>query len=913
MSATRDQLLDRQSHAEGWSLPRGHFLDIFSALLLCVSCSGTGSGQVTAHNDRPDLFSQPRSQKETPAKNAQLAANPEPKKTSTDKTFVDRPHDDFQKEIQPLLKKYCIDCHGDQKTEADVNFAALNDGIAARKVRRLWRKCIAQIENAEMPPVEAKQLSLVDRTKLMRWLKKTLESTDPTNRDPGPALVRRLSRSEYNRTMRDLLGIDFDAGEAVGIADESQGSGFSNQVGVLQLSPALFEKYFTAADNILDHILVQTTDAKSKPLASDAAGAVPSKPKQPVKLRSRPDPATPPAKKTSFSVQYKCAAANANENQLRPHFQITNASNVSLSLSELSLRYWFTSDGATEFQEWCDYAKVDAKNVTQTVRKLAQPLQDADAYIEIGFNAGTLSASSMTGEIQIRIAAHDWMQFEQPNDYSFDAEQIDFADSSRITLYRDGKLAWGKEPGPATASTRRTGAQSKPVALDVKSQVKLALERQKMLAVRDAIFIAKPSDTVSEKEAARLIAEAFARKAWRRPVSAAEIDSLMTIYDRAASGGADFASVVRPMLKAVLVSPCFLLRMEQDQPAHVAQAYHRVTDYELAVRLSYFIWSSMPDQELSLLAEQGKLSDPFELEKQTRRLLADQKAQALTDNFSVPWTKLGDLATARPTAEFFPSFTQSLKEAMRAETILFIDNLRQEDRSLLDLIDADYTYLNEELARHYGMTGVNGPEMRKVSLQPEDHRGGLLGMGSILASTSHVFRTSPTLRGKYVLAVLLGTPPPPPPANVGVLKDEARGKQPKTFRESLAKHASDRACAACHSRIDPLGFGLENYDGVGAWRDGNAFNIDAMGELPTGEKFSGPKELKKILLDRQDLFLRNVSEQMLAYALGRPVEDCDEPAVLAIQSSLIKGDKKFSSLVLAVVKSFPFQHRRSDR
>ncbi|MBM3995453.1 MAG: DUF1592 domain-containing protein [Planctomycetes bacterium] len=862
---------------------RGTIIGLAALLVLVVGCVSVGYWRWLVARSDSDL--------PMPVPNVPTTKE-EGARTDTDTLSPDQHLEVYQKDVRPLLETYCIRCHGPEKMRGKVDFAAFADAKSARNARRLWRKAIVQMESGEMPPAQAKQPGQGDRAKLIQWMKEAIERDDPRDRDPGPALVRRLSRPEYNRTMRDLLGIDFDVGDMVGIVDDSQGFGFANQVGVLALSPTLMEKYFAAADNVLDRLLGSVPDLPTP------------KPAEIAKLKpAKEEPAKPmPPKNPTLAVQYRCAGVNGTDNQLRPHFQIINLGNNAVPLRELTLRYWFTGEGAKDFQHWCDYARLDAKNVTRAVKKLDQPVKDADAYVEIGFTEGSLDPKGSTGEIQIRIAAQDWMQLDQKNDYSFDPKQTQFTESPRVTLYREGKLAWGQEPsGPPTKSS--IGTPDLTVAKEAK------MPSLELRQAREAIFIAAPGDGMSEKEAARKIITAFARRAWRRPVQTAEIDRLLAVYDRAAGKGADFTNAVRPMLKAVLVSPHFLLRVEHNPAGKSENAYRRVNDHELAVRLSYFLWSSMPDHELIALAEQGRLSDPAELEKQTRRMLAHPKGQALTDCFGVPWLQLGNLATARPTMEFFPSFGPSLKDAMYKETTLFFDKLRQEDRSVLELIDADYTYVNEELARHYGLAGVSGPEMRKVSLKPSDRRGGVLGMGSVLASTSHTHRTSPTLRGKYVLEVLLGTPPPPPPANVGVLKDDNRVQPPKTFRESLERHSRDPNCAACHSKIDPLGFGLENFDGIGRWREGGP-TLDASGELPTGEKFSGPIELKKLLLKRQDQVLLNLSEQMLSYALGRPLEDCDERAVIEIQTALRRNENRFSALILGIVKSFPFQHRR---
>ena len=322
----------------------------------------------------------------------------------------------------------------------------------------------------------------------------------------------------------------------------------------------------------------------------------------------------------------------------------------------------------------------------------------------------------------------------------------------------------------------------------------------------------------------------------------------------------------------------------------------------------------MPDDELADLADQGKLSDPATLNKQALRLLADPRARALADRFAVQWLQLSKLATARPSTEFFPTFTPQLRQAMYDETTTFFDRLRQEDRSVAELLDADYAYLNATLAKHYGIDGIEGAQMRRVALKPEQHRGGLLGMGSVLALTSHTSRTSPTMRGKWVLEVIFGTPPPPPPPDAGVLKADKDKHAPKSFREQLSQHASQAACVSCHKRMDPLGFALENYDAVGAWRESaGGEKIDATGQLPGGEKLVGAADLKAVLRKRRPEFVRNLTEQMLMYALARELQHFDEPAIREITAALEKNDHRFSTLVLEVVKSYPFQYRRNGR
>ena len=609
----------------------------------------------------------------------------------------------FAKDIRPVLEAHCFKCHNAEKHKGGVDFSGLTDESSATKQRKLWRAALAQVGAQQMPPEDAPPLPPAQRAQLLAWLGRVakVDCSDPANRDPGPALVRRLNRAEYNLTLRDLVGLEFDAAEAVGMPDDGVVTGFDNVAAALNLPPTLLEKYFAAADKILGRV---------------------------------------------FSVA------------------LTNS----------------------------------------------------------------------------------------------------------------------------------------PVRLDGNRKK----EAQK---AHDALVFAKPGGDLSAREAARQVIAKFARRAYRRPLADAELERLLKIYDRTAAAG--FEPALRAAFKPVLISPHFLLRIEQDrdQPGEIA----RVNDHELAVRLSYFLWSSLPDGELATFAEQGKLSDPVVLEQQVRRMLADAKARALTDQFAVQWLQLGRLANARPSTEFFPTFTANLRRAMREEATLFFDHLRTADRSVLELLEADYTFANADLAKHYGLAAIEGAQLRRVSLRPEDHRGGLLGMGAVLAMTSHTHRTSPTQRGKYVLDVIFGTPPPPPPANASQLKEEKNKKDPKSFREQLAQHAGDATCAGCHKKMDPLGFALDNYDAIGSWRESRPENpLDTTGRLPTGEKLTGAADLKQVILKRQAEFVRHLTGQLLGYALGRELEFFDECPVNEIQATLVKEEHRFSALVLGVVRSLPFQHRR---
>jgi hypothetical protein len=417
---------------------------------------------------------------------------------------------------------------------------------------------------------------------------------------------------------------------------------------------------------------------------------------------------------------------------------------------------------------------------------------------------------------------------------------------------------------------------------------------------------------LSANEAARRVLSGFLRRAFRRPPTDREVDRYSALATNALKAGDPFDQAIRKALKPALVSPHFLLRVETASTSPGKD--QRINDHELAVRLSYFLWSTMPDDELFGLADKGTLSQPEVLEKQVRRMLADPKANALTTQFLTQWLQLPHLQKALPSQNHFPTYTRSLRDAMGQEVRLFCDHIRTADRSILEFLDADYTFANAELARHYGLAKVPAKGFEKVSLRPEDHRGGLPGMAGILTMTSHTDRTKPTARGKWILDVLLGSPPPPPPADAGNFAPPPKDRrEPTSFREKLAQHASDRNCKSCHLKIDPLGFALENYDAIGRWRDKVGDTpIDNVGMLPGVGKFQGVDGLRKVLKARQADFVDNFVSQTLSYALGRNLSYYDEPSIHWITQKLEGQEYRFSLLIFEVVQSYPFQHRKKE-
>ncbi len=412
-------------------------------------------------------------------------------------------------------------------------------------------------------------------------------------------------------------------------------------------------------------------------------------------------------------------------------------------------------------------------------------------------------------------------------------------------------------------------------------------------------------------ECARKIVTEMARKAYRRPATEREVDNLLKFVAMAQKEGDPLEQGIRVALEAMLVSPNFLFRIERDQNPADPGFMHPVGEFELASRLSYFLWSSMPDDQLLRLAEAKTLRDPGVLHAQVKRMLADPKSKALVENFGGQWLQLRNLDSVKPDPDKFPEFDLELRDAMKRETQMFFETIVQEDRSILDFIDAKFTFLNERLAQHYGIAGVEGPEMRRVALKG-DRRSGVLTQASVLTVSSYPTRTSPVVRGKWVLENILNTPPPPPPPGVPNLNEEAVGST-ASLRKQLEQHRANSMCASCHSKMDPLGFGLENYDAIGKWRtmDGK-FPIDSSGVLPNGKSFQGSAGLKGILRAGKDEFTDCVTEKMLTYALGRGLERYDKPAVKSISKKVADGSYRFSRLILEIVDSMPFEMRRGD-
>jgi hypothetical protein len=426
------------------------------------------------------------------------------------------------------------------------------------------------------------------------------------------------------------------------------------------------------------------------------------------------------------------------------------------------------------------------------------------------------------------------------------------------------------------------------------------------------VLVAKPNKQVTPDAAAKTTLQFHASLAFRRPATDDDLRAMLSLFGKNLKAGMPYEQALRPCLQALLIHPAFLFRAETDQ---AGKSEWKINDFELATRLSYFIWASAPDRQLLRLASDGKLSEPAVLREQVTRLLADPRSEALSRHFAGQWLGFDELReVADPDTKRFPTFTPSLRTAMYRESIECFNHLIRENRPVTELIHADYTYVNHELANHYGLSNIEGTKLRKIHLA-DPNRGGVIGQASILTTTSVPLRTSPVKRGKWILDTLLGTPPPPPPPDAGVLPGDDKSSQGLSFREQLQIHREKPSCAGCHEKIDPLGFGLENFDAIGRWRttDANGKPIDSLATLPGDVVFSTPAELKKLLLESDELFLRNITRKLLGYSLGRSLEYYDEPVIRELVKALRENDMKIRPLIHAITESHPFQNRSSNR
>ena len=741
--------------------------------------------------------------------------------------------DRIQKDVTPLLQKYCIGCHGAEKPKGGLNLSEYHSELSVLKGRKVWETGQRMVRASEMPPEGSPQPSLEERELLLNTISATLNAVDCNKAaDPGRVTIRRLNRVEYDNTIRDLCGVSFHPADDFPADDI--GYGFDHIGDVLSLPPVLFEKYMAAAERIMQGAISE--------------GEITNGPIR--RYRSRemkwigPDQAIERGK----------------------YGRVMHTNGELKSELELAQEYEFIAN----VRVFCDPAgnepvkaalRLDGKDVT-VVEVTSRQTKTFPIRLTIPAGRHTLGVAFL-------------------NDY-YDPQNPDEKNRDRNLI-----LEYIDVQGPIDKSP--------------------PLSEQLILVCRPGV------DGMDRSECARRIIDRFVSRAFRRPATPDEVELYHQLCVDRWNQQDTYEEGLRLALSAVLVSPQFLFRVELDPDPQNPQAVRKLNDYELATRLSYFLWSSMPDDELFALASKGELSRPDVLKQQVARMLHDPKREALVLNFSGQWLQLRNLSVLAPDKGAYPEFDDKLRDGMRRETELFFESVVEEDRSVLDFLDATDTFINGRLAKHYGIDGVKGDLFQRIQW-PNDQRGGVLTQASILTVTSNPTRTSPVKRGKWVLENLLGTSPPPPPPMVTPLEEGAAQVASGSLRQRMELHRANPGCASCHQRMDPLGFGLENFDGIGGWRtkDGN-FDIDPSGDLPSGESFKTPKELRVILLTQKEQFTRCLVEKMLTYALGRGLEYYDKCTTDSIVDAVRDSDYRFSVMIDRIVMSDPFQFRRGVR
>lgn len=749
----------------------------------------------------------------------------------------------FTKDVKPLMETYCVSCHNPEKKKADLDLTIYKDDAAAARATKLWRNVIEQVGDHLMPPENAKkQPSMEEREAIVKALKNLKKYDGPP--DPGRVTIRRLNRTEYDYTIRDLIGLDLRTARSSFPSDDV-GEGFDNIGDVLSLPPLLLEKYLDAATTILDKAIV------AQPLYLSYNGA---------QLPAIHDGKALPAESGSGPRDFT-------------------------SHGELILSVAVPADGKYTLKVRAGQIPAGPESAVLVVKVDNQVVKELKASAKKG-NPPSQSVPLTLEKGSRRITLHFANPFTEP------------------APDKDAKPRPGDKKGDGKPAVRTLSIAS--------LELSQAGGPAKTGGRNKRIFIVEPDAQLKPRDAAQKIVHNFASLAFRRPATKEQVDRLLTIFDRATAEGETFDEAIKYTLKAVLVSPAFLYRIETDRKATLANNAYPLDDYELASRLSYFLWSSMPDAELFELAKQGKLRDPAMMEKQARRMLKDSKAHALAETFGEQWLTLRILEEISPDAKKFPDYNRQLKTAMYDEAMMYFEYIMQEDRSILEFIDSDYTFVNERLAKHYGLPNVSGLNMRRVDLK-DRNRGGVLTMAAVLTVTSQPGRTSPVKRGKWILEQIVGEPPPPPPPAVPALEEQDKGINASlSLREKMVKHRQDPVCASCHIKMDAIGFGFENYDAIGRWRTtDDGAKLDTAGDLPGGVKFNNAVELKSIFMERKDSFTRCVTEKMLIFALGRGLMDYDNQVVDEISAAVAKNDYRFSTLITRIVTSYPFMNRRN--
>jgi cytochrome c551/c552 len=723
---------------------------------------------------------------------------------------------------QALLNQYCTGCHNEKLKTAGLMLDKLDPGRPEENPE-IWEKVVRKVRAGMMPPSGAPRPDRPSLDHFAAKIETELDRAAAAKPNPGSTGLHRLNRTEYANAIRDLLDLEIDASTLLPADDSSEG--FDNIADALSVSPALLERYVSAAEKISR---MAVGDLGIGP--STATYRVPSELSQSEHLEGLP-------------------LGTRGGTLIQHNFPL----NAEYAI-KVRARGGAIGLGAVGFQG-------DQLEVTLDGERLAL----------------TPAAATLDLLVPIKAGPHDLaVAFVKRSAIGADDLWQIYANNS------------GVQNVAITGPLNAAGSGDTPS--------------------RRRIFVCRPETEPEEAPCARTILSTMARRAYRQPVTNADLDTLMGFFQEGRRR-AGFEVGIRQALARILVGPRFVFRFESDPPGFDETTAHRITDLELASRLSFFLWSSIPDDELLDLASHDKLHEPAILEQETRRMLADPRSASLVTDFGGQWLYLRELKNQRPESK---DFNENLREAFKRETELFLGSIIREDRNVMDLLNADYTFVDEQLAHLYGIPNVHGSMFRRVNLP--DTRRGLLGQGSILLVTSVANRTSPVARGKWILENLMGSPPPLPPPNVPPLKESTVHAAAGSVRQRMEEHRNNAACSACHKIMDPIGFSLENYDLIGKWRaTDEGTPIDASGQLVDGTKLDGPAGLRQALVSRSDVFVATLTQKLLTYALGRGIKYYDMPAVRAVTRSAAKNDYRFSSLILGIVNSTPFQMRMKDR
>jgi mono/diheme cytochrome c family protein len=796
----------------------------------------------------------------------------------------------FDSLVKPFVEENCASCHGPRRQKGDLNLAAYGSLEAMTEDADRWELVVQKLRDGDMPPEDeeprptAKQIA-----ELTGFVEREIAKADAARPpDPGRVTTRRLNRTEYNNTVRDLLGIDIRPADE--FPNDDSGYGFDNIGDVLSTSPLLVEKQLSAAEKIARTAIFGTGALK------------PSVTKLPM-LNGR-------------VVESKDVPASYDQSGLT----LPNAAHATYRVpvdAEYVVRL-ITSGRRPQGSEAMTFALwVDGAKVSEAL---------LDPSLGAGFEPGEQELSGRRVEFRLKLKAGEHWIAGSPL-RMFEGMPAKFGGPVPSTL----------PPPPPPEFKPRPGMTPEQIEFAKKRFEARLTERMVVNTPRvggiEVIgpygYEGKPSaegrariytchHTGPHVDACRLpIVSRLARRAFRRPVTKVEVGKLVALAERVSRETGSFDEGLTSAVQAILVSPDFLFRVERGEPRLVTSRQGapigiRLTQHELATRLSYFLWASMPDAALSAAADRGTLRQPAVLAAQVKRMLADPRSATLGEHFAGQWLQVRALESAAPDREKFPDFDHYLRTSMRRETEMFVAAIVREDRSILDFLDAKFTYLNERLAKHYGIDGVSGTDFRRVALPMDGVRGGIITQASVLTVSSYATRTSPVLRGRWILDNILAAPPAEPPPDIPNL-DDTKVDAGASVRQQLEQHRADPTCASCHKRMDPLGFGLENFDAIGAWRtiDGKT-PIDASGTLPDGRSFKGPQELRAILRTEREPFTRAITGKLMTYALGRGLERTDRRDLKKMAATIAADRYRFSSVVLQIVNSPAFQMRRAE-